>query len=291
MDLSVVIATTEARTSIDDCLDRLRQSCAPLAAELIVVDASTDDTAARASAFGPPVSVVTLPPGTLTPMLWAEGYRRSRGRIVAFTTGHCLASPRWAEAITAALGAGAAGAGGPLVIASGTRAIDWAIYYLRYSAFTPEAMGSGRIAGEIAGDNAAYRRDVLDRYADTFRNGFWELDVHRRLRADGGWLTAAPDAWMAFGRSFPARVILAHRYAHGRQFGAERVAGGAKRRWQILLSAPLVPLVLWARALARTARSGREPWRFALATPWFLLLASSWALGEAAGAARGGRRQ
>jgi glycosyltransferase involved in cell wall biosynthesis len=286
MDLSVVIATTNAQASIASCLDRLERACGSLAAELIVVDASTDDTARLASAHAGRVDVVRLAAGTVTPVLWAEGYRRSRGRVVALTTGHCLASPGWATALLAAIDEGAAGAGGPLAIAAGTRPLDWAVYYLRYSAFTPRAIGRGRIAGEIAGDNAAYRRASLEPHAATFARGFWELDVHKLLRADGGWIAAAPDAIMEFGRSFPPRVILAHRYAHGRQFGAARAAGGSRQPRQIVAAAPLVPLVLWMRACGRTIRTGPSMWRFAVATPWFLILASAWALGEASGALR-----
>ena len=283
MDLSVVIAANDAARSIDRCLQHLRDACAGLRAEVIVADGSRDDTAERVEAFGSPAVLLRCAADTLAPYLWAAGYRRSSGRVVAFTTGHCLVSRNWASALVGAIDRGASGAGGPLVIGAGTRFLDWAIYYLRYSSVMPHTIGDGRITGEIAGDNAAYPRSALDRHAAAFERGFWELDFHRLLRADGGWLAAVPQAEIAFSRSFPASTIMRHRFAHGRHFGTSRVKGGTRRAWQILLAAPLVPFVLAARA-GRRAFGGAAPWRFAAAMPWFLALAAAWAAGEAVGA-------
>lgn len=286
MDLSVVIASNDAARSIDQCLQHLARACTGLRAEFIVADASEDGTGARVEAFGSPATLIRCAADTLAPYLWAVGYRRSTGHIVAFTTGHCLVSPGWAAALKEALDGGATGAGGPLLIGDGTRPLDWAVYYLRYSGVMPHTLGTGRITGEIAGDNAAYVREALDRHAASFSRGFWELDFHRLLRADGGWLAAVPAAQVAFSRSFPAKTILRHRFAHGRHFGASRVAGKTRTVWQVVVAAPLVPFVLARRAAARLLRGGQAPWRFAVALPWFLVLATAWAAGEAWGAVR-----
>ena len=287
IDLSVVIAANDAARSIDRCLQHLARACTGLRAEFIVADASRDDTASRVEAFGSPATVIRCAMDTLAPELWAIGYRRAAGRIVAFTTGHCLVTPAWATALTRAIAGGAAGAGGPLVIDRRTTPIDWAIYYLRYSAFMPQTLGSGRITGEIAGDNAAYDRRVLARHAASFDRGFWEIDVHRLLRAEGGWLAAVPQAETAFTRSFPPATIVRHRFAHGRHFGAGRVSGGGRSAWQVVLAAPLVPVVLAGRAGMRVLRNDTMPWRFAAALPWFLVIAGAWAAGEAWGALAG----
>lgn len=284
MDLSVVIASIDARRSLDECLRRLRASCAGLRAELIVVDASGDETVARA-AVGDDVTLIARDRGTLAPELWAAGLRHASGRVVAFTTAHCLAAPEWARALLAALENGATGAGGPLLPAPRTRPLDWAVFYLRYSAFMPSTLGSGRIAGEIAGDNAAYWRDALERYRDRLEHGFWEVDVHAWIHADGGWLAAVPAALMEFGPSFSFATIARHRFAHGRHFGAGRTAGG-RSVWGQVLAAPLVPLVLASRALSRL-HGMADGARFAAALPWWLALASCWAVGEAWGALHG----
>lgn len=284
MDLSVVIATSDAARSIDECLEHVEAACAGLQTEVIVVDASSDDTADRVSRANCRLTLLRCAPATLTPQLWAEGYRHASGRFVAFTTGHCLLSAGWATALAAALRAGAAGAGGPFARAAGITALDRAVYYLRYSAFMPHTLGAGRTSGEIAGDNAMYARDWLDRHAATMSDGFWEVDFHRLVRAEGGWLAAVPTAVAEFGRSFPVATILRHRFAHGRQFGAGRVRGGTRAVWHVVLASPLVPLVLAARAARRVIAIPRERWAFVTALPWLLVLAAAWAGGEAWGA-------
>ena len=96
MTLSIIVACVDARHSVTECLHRLETARTTVDAEIIVVDASDDDTVAQVNAFGGDVQLIRMPPGTLTPRLWAEGYRRARGRVIAFTTGHCLVTPQWA---------------------------------------------------------------------------------------------------------------------------------------------------------------------------------------------------
>lgn len=289
MDLTVVVASLEARHTIAACLDRLETACAGLAHEILVIDASADRTLDAVRGRGGATQMFELPVGTLAPALWSAGIARARGRVVALTTGHCLVTPTWASALVAAIDGGAAAAGGPFRVAQGTGPTDWAVFYLRYSAFLPAVMGAGRIDGELAGDNAAYRHADLMRHPDVYAHGFWELDMHRVIRAEGGWLAAVPEAVCEFGRSFPFLVVARHRFAHGQHSGASRAGQRIRPAWQIVAGAPLVPVVLAVRAAGRVTRDGGS-WRFWAALPWFLTLASCWAAGEAVGAWRQVRR-
>ena len=103
------------------------------------------------------------------------------------------------------------------------------VYYLRYARFMPHALGSGPTTGEIAGDNAAYARTALDAHSTTFDRGFWEVDFHRRIRAEGGWLAAVPSAIVEFSRSFPLSTILRHRFVHGRRLAPSESAAAHVR--------------------------------------------------------------
>jgi hypothetical protein len=159
------------------------------------------------------------------------------------------------------------------------------VYFLRYSAVMPERVGAESHPPEPAGDNAVYRRDDLVRHASSLRDGFWELDFHRRVRAEGGELVFEPSAVMRFAGGSPLGTIARHRFAHGRHSGASRVAAGARRRWQVIAAAPLVPLVLLNRIAKRTGRAQRGS--LLRSIPAFAVLASSWAAGEAWGAISG----
>ena len=190
----------------------------------------------------------------------------------------------WARALMGALDPPAGGAGGPSgSIAPDAGPVDWAVFFLRYSAFLASGWTDGPTSGELAGDNAAYRREDLERHRATFERGFWEVDFHRCLRADGLILRRVAAARAALGRSFGLRMFLRQRYAHGREFGLTDVRAGRRGRAAIVLKAPAVPLAIAWRA-GRRVGVGEDTWRFAAALPIVLLFASAWAAGEAAGA-------
>jgi hypothetical protein len=208
----------------------------------------------------------------------------SCGRVVAFTTGHCEVGDEWARALIAGIETGATGVAGALSLHPDASATDEAVFYLRYSAFLTGANGGIRKAEEIPGDNAAYRRDSLDRHASSFADGFWEVDFHRRIRAEGSYLAFVPDADVRFGPSAPLGSYVRQRFAHGCFTGSWRVQTGARSTWQVVGAAPLVPFVLMARIARRVLPRPADRSRFLHAVPPLLALATAWALGEAYGA-------
>jgi hypothetical protein len=284
VEISVVVGSVESQHSIRDCLESILASSRGHAVELIVADASLDATAALVRLGFPDATLISLTPGTLTPCLWSAGLAQSRGRLIAFTTGHCIVPTRWLDELRAALELGAAGAGGPLALAADASPLDAAVYFLRYSAFMPDEQTEPRHASDIAGDNSMYRREALTRHAESLRNGFWEVDFHRRLRSDGEHLTMVPRATVTFGRSFPLGVISRHRFAHGRHFGRWRSVEGGMSRWRIMIAAPLVPFLLLLRAARRVKNAGGNISLLIRCSPLLLWLAACWACGEARGA-------
>lgn len=281
--LSVVIATTDCEQWIERALLSFHSACEGLDAEILVVDASSDGTTDRIAALNSSARVLRMPPGTLTPVLWATGFRQSRGRVVAFTIGNCIVRPEWAHSLLSAIDEGATGVGGPLALSPNSRLTDWAVFYLRYSAFLT-ASGGGSPVLEIAGDNAAYRRDALDRHAASFVNGFWEVDFHRRIRPEGARLTFAEGAVAAFGGTPSLLSFIRQRFAHGCHFGAWRVNIGSRPAWKIAVATPLVPPLLVTRIARRVLSRRSERMRFLLAFPALLALATAWASGETWGA-------
>lgn len=229
----------------------------------------------------PDLHVVTTAANAPVPVLWSRGIAAARGAVVALTTGHFFVSRGWAQALLREISQGAIGASGPIALASGTGLVGRAVYYLRYSAFMQPADGR---AVEIPGDNAAYDRRALERHAESHASGFWEVDFHRRIRAEGGWLTFTSDALAFVGRSFTFGSFLRQRFRHGRHYGAYRVTTLGTSRLRCLLAAPLVPFVLVGRILRRAAATPGALGSSLSSLPALLPFAGAWAAGEVWGA-------
>jgi hypothetical protein len=281
--LSVIVAAADCRATVIDSIAAIMSDCGP-AAEVLLVDASRDGTAETAAAAFPVLRVLTAPAGTLVPVLWAIGIEASAGAAVALTTAHCIVRRGWSQALLRELAAGAAGAGGSFELDPAANATDRAVFLLRYSAFL--CGGAPRVVADIAADNGAYARTALERHAEAWRDGFWEVEFHRRLVAADGELRFVPDACVAFRAGAVLRAYMRQRFEHGRHFGAWRA--GRERRPAALrvLAAPLVPAVLLAR-IGRRALDGGAGTTFLRALPRLAVLAGAWAAGEAVGAAVG----
>ena len=279
-DLTVVVAAVDADRHLNHCLDALIRGCEGVRTEILVVGTIPPAQPKRQN-----VTYVTASPDRLTPELWADGIHRATGRVVALTTAHFSVTPGWGQALTQAIQGNAAAAGGPVTLARDTGPTDWAIFFLRYSAFLATNWIDGPTAGELAGDNAAYRREDVVRHAATLDRGFWEVEFHRLLRMDGLALVRVSNAKAAYGRSFRVATFFRQRFAHGREFGAGDVLAGRRGRGRLLLLAPAVPFVMALRAARRLSPRSDLP-RFVGSLPMFLLFASAWAAGEAAGALR-----
>jgi hypothetical protein len=280
--LSVVVASVDALDTIDQCLGSLRTALQGLESEVLVVHDGDVALASRVRDRYSWARALEADAASLVPELWASGFRASRGDVVAFTTGHSVVGPAWARSLLGALEAGATGAGGGLEADSNAGVLEAAVYYLRYSSFMPPVVAGP--AHEIPGDNAAYRRDALERHRDSFDRGFWEVDFHRRIRPEGGKLVLVSDATAVIRPVFRLSTILKHRFRHGRYFGDYRVREAGQRPWRVTLAAPLVPLVMAARVCRKVSGVPRRLWLALRALPALVVVAGAWAAGEAVGA-------
>jgi hypothetical protein len=137
---------------------------------------------------------------------------------------------------------------------------------------------------ELPGDNATYKRAVLEQARETYQAGFWEPDVHRELERRGASLWHSDRLIVRQGRSAGARAFVAQRLAHGRAYGHQRgVRFGPARNLAGVLGAPLVPLLMLARIWSQLSQRRRLRARAAAALPFILLYNAAWAVGEARG--------
>lgn len=222
-------------------------------------------------------------PGALVPELWAVGLRHARGAAVALTTSTLRATPGWLARARELAGR----ADGPAVIGGGFQGsaapgwVEAAVLYCRYSAFlAPLTSGP---ADAVAGDNAVYRLDVLRRYEQVWRDGFWEPFVHSRMIADG--FTMSHDATLVLEQAPGLRLggFLQQRYWHGRVHGHRRSTRGPLLTRLAACSAPAVPLLMTARAMRASWGHPEHRWPTLRSLPLLLLLYSAWAAGELRG--------
>lgn len=281
--LTVIVAQVDPAVSLRRAIDALERACADLPAEIVV--AQTAECPRPEALTGRlPLQTIRLGGRALTPQLWAEGLVVAKGKYVAFTLANCEVSAAWAGEVIAALHGGAEGVAGPIECAADVGWVDRALYYLRYSAFIAPRVADADVAGEIPGDHAVYRRASLERHRDVLAEGFWEVLFHRRLRREGGRLCTRRAARARFWGGVGVRAAVRHRFAHGRHFGAWRVAERVRQPWQIGLAAPVVPLLLGARAAVRVLGHAEHRGPFLTSVPVLLAVAGAWAAGEVVGA-------
>jgi hypothetical protein len=286
--LAVVLASIDAATTVRESLDRWLGALGGRG-DLIVVDSSRDATAETVAAHFPEVRLLRRPPGCLAPELWRDGLDATGAAVVAFSTVQMVPAENWLDVMLEGLDAtGAAAVGGPILppeAAAGARARAW--YLLRYVGYLRPLVAPERL--EPPGDNAVYRRDRLDGLEAFWANGFWEVDIHRALRARGERLAMAEGAVRLLGTGTgPFGRLIGQRHAHARQYGASRARHlGRGARWARIAAVPIVPVVLLRRITAalRTRHEPLYPWLPAL--PYLLPLLAAWALGEARGLAGG----
>jgi hypothetical protein len=137
---------------------------------------------------------------------------------------------------------------------------------------------------ELAGDNAAYKRDVLLSVSDAFADGFWEPVVHPALREQGVHLWHTPRVLVRQGRSCGFAAFARQRTEHGRLYAHQRGGEFTRARNVIgVVAAPAVALLMTARVAGRVFAKRRFRVRTVTALPLVLALNGVWAFAEARG--------
>nr|NUR38154.1 hypothetical protein [Sphingomonas sp.] len=224
----------------------------------------------------------SFPADTLIPNLWSEGILRARGSRVALTTAQFVPRQDWIDHLRAADLSSWVGIGGAIDNDPAASAMNWAIFFLRYSAFAmPIPAGQ---TTEIAADNAVYERAAIIEHRDLLEEGFWEPSFHRRFRAAGRKLALDPAMVVVHHGAISGRSFTRQRYLHGRAYGMERAErAGFLRSLLLLLASPVVAPLLLSRVLKRMAARPRYRAQLVRAFPWLLRFTLAWAAGEAAG--------
>lgn len=284
-EISVVIGAKDARQAIAACLSALLAQTAGQNVEIIVADGSSDGTAEVVAGQFPDVTLLHGDRRDLIPQLWGQGIAHASGHLIAILSAHCIPAGDWLanlQRLASTHDAQVAGFGGPIEGPVGGTRLDWAVYFSRYSAYMPPVTAGP--VGEIAGDNAVYRRSALEVCGAEMQAGFWETLIHVCLRAEGYTLAMSPDIPVRLGPTTSAWPFLQARFWHGRHYGSTRPGLTWPGRLARFLAAPVLLPFLLLRIHRRVA-THRSDWRssFFQALPWLIVILSAWSLGESSG--------
>jgi hypothetical protein len=228
-----------------------------------------------------PWASFTTSPGALVPHHWRDGIDAAQGELVALTISQMIPAPDWIATLRRELAAGDV-VGGGIDPSSGLRIVDWAEYFCRYS--RDMLPFERRETVHLAGDNAAYRRARLESVRDSYRDGFWENDVHRVLDAEGVALPQTPDLLVRQGPSAGFRAFVAQRRRHGRAYGRQRGVHFSRVRNVVgVLGSPLVPVLMTLRVVRLVLQKRRFRGRLVIALPTIFALNAVWGAAEARG--------
>jgi hypothetical protein len=219
--------------------------------------------------------------GAVVPELWRDGIDAATGDVVALTISPMRPAPDWVATIRSRT-ANDEVVAGAIDPGDGLRIVDWAEYFCRYA--RDMRPFERRENAEIPGDNCAYRRELLLRTRELWKDGFWEPEVNRALRKDGVALWHDPAVVVYQGRSAGFGPFFRQRLTHGRAYGRQRGArfGGGRNVAGVLL-AVVVPFVLVLRTAQEVFSRGRFRGRFLLSLPALFAYDVAWAAGEAMG--------
>lgn len=286
----LVLASVDARADTSASVERFLQELAGRGT-LWVVEARGDRRAEQLERQFPHVRVLFRPAGTLVPELWREGLLASRAPRVAFSTTAMQPARGWLDALLEMqANKGVAGVGGPIEPAAGLCSFDRALYLQRYVSYHRPLRVDSRI--DPPGDNALYEREALLGVEPSWREGLWEVAVHRALKGQGKRLAMAPAAAVAFQGGSSRRRTLAQRFAHARHYAGWRSAQwSTPKRLARLAATPCVPALLAARTARTMQARGLRLIEWTRALPELALLLAAWTAGEASGLALGPRRQ
>ena len=279
-EISVIIASQDAKATIAKCLSSLEKQNRGGRAEIIVVDNSKDGTAKMVEEAFPTVRLIRIAEPRLLPELWAIGAKEALGKIIAFTIAHCVPDEDWLAATLRHHQSGTyAAIGGAIENAQPSPLSQWATYFCRYVTYMLPF--STHPVDQIPGDNASYKRWVLEEYAHWIESCFWETVINQRLRRAGHSLLLTPEICVFHEASSGVGAFCRQRFTHGRIFGAGRVVsvtGG--RRLLYIFASPLVPFIFLAKIVRQVLQKKRHVLQFLLSLPILVLFVLCWSFGE-----------
>jgi glycosyltransferase involved in cell wall biosynthesis len=279
--ISVVMATKNPGQQIYPCLDSLRDQDQSITAEIIVADASTDDSEQIIRARYPDVRVLHFNASMDSPQLIREALRQARGQIIAVTDAYCRFPPEWMARLRQAHETDYPVIGGAVENRNSDGLLNWACFFADYGAFMLPA--PRRVTSVLAGNHVTYKKWLIELKFDSMREGFWKVFFHQDLQREGVRFLFDPSLVVYFTRHDTFLNFCRRYFRNARIFAALRCKRiSSASRFLRLITAPALPAVLFYRRLIGLRTKGHRV-RFLVSLPLLALFVTVWAVGEFAG--------
>jgi GT2 family glycosyltransferase len=237
-ELSIIIASYNARSTIGACLQSLRGQRTKRKLEILLVDSSLDGTAEYVRERFPEVRVITSPRRLYCGDARNQAMGLARAGIVAFVDADCYVEDTWAEAVCEVHRQDNLLAGGIIDNAPTRNLVSWAYYFCEFSIWLP-ARHSRRIA-EMAGCCLSMKRAAFECYGP-FLEGTYCSDTafQWKTRRDNIEILFSP-AIRVYHKS-PGELgrFFGHIYEHRRAFARVKC-----RAWHLSLPRRLAEMAL-----------------------------------------------
>ncbi len=292
--LSIVVASFNAKRTIEACLESLTRQITDKMYEIIVVDSSTDGTAGIVDEKFPGVKLQRFPERKFPGDARNRGLSVALADVVAFVDADCTVGEGWVEEVLKAHRRPYLLVGGIIDNRSRNDLVDWAYYFCEFNLWLPRS--SEREIREIAGCCLSMKRVAFEKYGP-FLEGTYCSDTafQWRLARDKHKVLFVPAVRIFHASVFRIRTFLEHIVEHRRCFAEVSIQERKLSRWRKILwtsSLPVLPFVLFVCVSCRVFAARAYILQFLMASPLVFLGLAVRAWGECLGYAgvRGGSK-
>jgi len=281
-ELSVIIASSNSRKTIGDCLQSLRNQNTAALFEVIVADSSTDGAADFVAQRFPEAELLRFAGRKFPGDARNAGMAAAKAEVVAFTDADCVTRSDYVDEVLRAHRNPSLAIGGMIANLEPANIVAWAAYLCEFSEWMPGA--PRRTVGNIATANASYKKRAFDDYGRFIEGTYGsDTDFNWRLGREGHTPLWVPSIVVshrsvdAFGR------FLRHEFGHGKDCARMRIRSqgfSGLRRWLYAACFWLIPVKLLLVIATRNLRNRTYLRHFVKASPLVALGLISWCLGE-----------
>ncbi len=285
--LSVILVVDGQRKRAAAALQSLLEQSIVDRMEILLFDLGPENGAPLSQSDHPAVRMTRGGPKDSLATVRVKGIYAAKAPVVSFVEEHCEVQSGWAEAIVLAHRGPWAGVGCDFDNGNPSAGKSDKAFRMNYGVYVRPQRGRGPVE-RIAGQNSAFKRDVLLRYKDQLE---WmmnaDLVMQWQMGREGCQFYFEPAAKMSHRNENTLRSLCVGVFYWNWCFSHTRARvfrwSFPRRALRIVLS-PLIPWVRLAKMFVRTLRLGRSQFvQFISDIPFAVVVNHCAAAGQVAG--------